>query len=384
MADEKLYVERLDVDNYATWSIRMRALLVSKGLWTAVTADTPDTGTDQKAHAMILLHVKDHHLATLAECNSAKIAWERLKATYEAKTNARKLLLRRELTQLKMGATEPLSIYAARSKDIQTQLRSAGDEVKDQEVAMQFLAGLPPAYNMISTVLTTSDRELKIDEMLPKLLHVEQQAQPQRPSEAALFAKPNGGYGRGRGNSSRGNRFGNSSKFGSGSRPYKGNSSSTATERRTCFYCGKAGHIAAECRKKKHDEQQGSSQRPQQHGAIALTADTTPANNSTPTCWVLDTGASRHITGDPSILINTTPLEEDITITFGNGGTGKATAIGEAMLDTPGASFHLTDVLLIPEATANLISVRHATKRGLDFTFGSQGCDISRNATAHL
>jgi hypothetical protein len=53
---------------------------------------------------------------------------------------------------------------------------------------------------MISTVLTSGDRELKIDEMLPKLLQVEQLAQPERPSEAALFAKPKGGFGRRNGN----------------------------------------------------------------------------------------------------------------------------------------------------------------------------------------
>ena len=50
-------VERLDVDNYATWSIRMKALLTSKGLWTALTAEEPDPTMDQKAHAQIILHV---------------------------------------------------------------------------------------------------------------------------------------------------------------------------------------------------------------------------------------------------------------------------------------------------------------------------------------
>ena len=138
-------MERLDVDNYATWSIRMRALLISKGLWTTVEASNPEASNDLKALAQIILHVKDHHLMTVGACNTAKEAWTKLKTTYEAKTNARKLLLRRELTTLKMGATEPLTMYAARAKDIQAQMTAAGDEVKDQEVAMQFLAGLPPA-----------------------------------------------------------------------------------------------------------------------------------------------------------------------------------------------------------------------------------------------
>jgi len=365
-------VERLDVDNYATWSIRMQAFLMVKGLWDAVTGESTDASADKKALAQIILHVKDHHLPTLVGCGTSKIAWETLKTMFQAKTNARKLLLRRELTQLKMGATEPLSVYAARAKDLQTQLRSAGDEVRDQEAALQFLAGLPPAYGMISTVLTAGDQELKIEDMLPKLLQVEQLAQaPERPSEAALFAKPGNGFGgaRGTGTGNRGNN-GSNGKHGEG---------------RTCFYCGKRGHYKRDCLKRKRDEASrgGNSgqQRPGPHSAIAFTAAmaAAPANGGQPTRWVLDTGASRHMTGDRSILLNPRPLDDDITITFGNGGTGKATACGEVLLHTSGNTFRLTDVLLIPEATENLISIRHATTRGLDFKFCADRCEISHS-----
>lgn len=217
-SDGKSAVELLDVNNYATWSIRMQAYLMVKGLWDAVTSDSPDPTADKKALAQIVLHVKDHHLATLKACATSKAAWTMLKTTYEAQTNARKLLLRRALTQLKLGATEPLMVYAARAKDIQTQLNTAGDATSDQAVALQFLAGLPPAYGTISTVLTTGDQALKIDTMLPKLMHVEQQMKPeeyQRPDATALMAKPNG-----------------------------------YPDMRICYKCGKRGHIAKNCRNK--------------------------------------------------------------------------------------------------------------------------------------
>ena len=365
-AEDKLVVERLDVDNYATWSIRMRAVLISKGLWAAIGAASPpgtaaatavDAAMDQKALAQIILHVADHHLITLGNCATAKAAWDTLKATYEARTNARRLLLRRELTQLKMGATEPLTKYAARATDLQTQLRAAGEDVKDQEVALQFLAGLPPAYGMISTVLTTSDAALKIGEMLPKLLQVEQMTQPESSSEAALYAKPRGGNSHGNGGRQQ------------------------PREERTCFYCGKTGHLKRDCKKKKRDEAAGSNHKQHssnQHGAIALTASTSGSGRQAMR-WVLDTGASRHITAEKSILMNARPLDEDITITFGNGGTGKAIATGEVMLHTADAAFHLQDVLLIPEATENLISVRHATKRGVEFLFRKDRCEIASN-----
>ncbi|GAB4815386.1 hypothetical protein N2152v2_002432 [Parachlorella kessleri] len=169
----------------------MRALLISKGLWAAVESNTPNGDQDQKALAKIILSVKDHPLATVGSCATAKQAWETLKATYEAKSNARKLMLRRELTQLKMKPAEPLTVYAARAKDLQAQLRSAGDQVRDQEIALQFLAGLPPAFSMISTVLTSGDRELKIEEILPKLLPVDSWLS--RSAQKRQRSLPNGG-----------------------------------------------------------------------------------------------------------------------------------------------------------------------------------------------
>ena len=143
-SDTKPTIEPLDVDNYATWSVRMKAYLMVKGLWDPITGASTDATADGKALAQITLHVKDHHLQTVAGCATSKDAWDTLKSTYQAQSNARKQLLRRSLTQLKMGATEPLTVYAARAKDIQTQLSTAGDAAADQEVAMQFLAGLEP------------------------------------------------------------------------------------------------------------------------------------------------------------------------------------------------------------------------------------------------
>jgi len=94
---------------------------------------------------------------------------------------------------------------------------------------------------------------------------------------------------------------------------------------------------------------------------------------------VLDIGASRHITGNRTVLQNVRPVSEPVTITFGNGGTGKAAATDEVLLQTPTNVFLLTEVLYIPEANENLISVRHAIRNGLDFRFYGNRCDIGHN-----
>jgi hypothetical protein len=48
-------------------------------------------------------------------------------------------------------------------------------------------------------------------------------------------------------------------------------------------------------------------------------------------------------------------------------------------MQTSDSTVHLRDVLLIPEASEHLISVRHATKRGVDFKFSNDRCEISHN-----
>ena len=55
----------------------MKYLLIHKGLWEAVQAEegvVVDRKEDQKALALIGLHVADHHLVMLGACSTAKEA----------------------------------------------------------------------------------------------------------------------------------------------------------------------------------------------------------------------------------------------------------------------------------------------------------------------
>ena len=367
----KPVVECLDVDNYATWRILMKYVLISKGLWAAVESDTVEHEADQKALATIGLYVKEHHLSTLERCGTAKRAWMELERVYQAKSNARKLQLRMQLSQLKMGATEPLTKYVSRAKEIQAQLRAAGQDVADTEIAWSVMSGLPSAY---ATMANAQDRH----------------AGPGRPS----------------------NHPGGKSKG-------------------PCFHCGILGHHKFECRKlaqersqqqqqRRADQQRPrrQQQRPHQRfaAAIALSASAGPPCLGPPSSgrggvlntrwssqnrisrrshnicrsscstsqgsdssqrWVLDTGASCHLTHDSSVLLDPYLLKEAITITFGNGGTGKATTAGHVLLvHTPNGPFILRDVLHVPGAAEQLLSVRQATRRGLSFKFMADACEI--------
>ncbi len=70
---DRVAVEPLDTDNYGVWKLRMEAYLISKGLAGPLASDPPADAAeraawkemDDKAKALIIMSVKDHHLATL-------------------------------------------------------------------------------------------------------------------------------------------------------------------------------------------------------------------------------------------------------------------------------------------------------------------------------
>jgi hypothetical protein len=233
--DRLVAVEQLD-DNYATWHIRMQYLLSHKGLWKAVLGEG-SADSDEKALALIGLHVKDHHLSTLAECQTAKAVWDKLAAIHKAKSGARRMLLRKELTALSMEEGESLTVYVDRAKGIRNQLIAAGYAARDDEIGLAVLAGLPQEYAMVVTMLESAETLDSIDEMLPKLLQVEQRVvKPKDTSHTTLAYYGRGGRTGGRGGAGPGRRD-------------NGN--------KECWRCGRKGHIQAEC----HLEAQGEPAR---------------------------------------------------------------------------------------------------------------------------
>ncbi|XP_024155806.1 uncharacterized protein LOC112163777 [Rosa chinensis] len=87
--------------------------------------------------------------------------------------------------------------------------------------------------------------------------------------------------------------------------------------------------------------------------------------------WYVDSGCSRHMTGDKSWF---TSFEDENTIgsvTFGDG--RKANILAQGTVNTPGIP-NLKNVLSVEGLTANLISVSHLTDDYEDVWFNKQRC----------
>ncbi|PSC67111.1 Retrovirus-related Pol poly from transposon TNT 1-94 [Micractinium conductrix] len=118
---------------------------------------------------------------------------------------------------------------------------------------------------------------------------------------------------------------------------------------------------------------------PPEPAAFSAQAPPTPGD----TCrFVLDTGASRHMTPLKSALTNLRPPPDNLTVTFGNGAQAEPTAVGDIHLElAPGRIATITDVLYLPTAAESLFSVSYAAQKGYTFSFGADGCTIYRHST---
>jgi len=235
---EKYGIKPLEVHNYASWSVQVQSWLTIHDLWSAIDLATDKDGNlvaakaslDQKALASIRLAVSIERLPLLASCQTAHKAWELLKQMHKDVSAASVLQARRELANLEMQDLEPLVEYVARAQEIRARLFEAGDKVQDKEFLLSVLAGLPPVYDTISTVLMADDSLLTVHNALPKLLIVERQwttrnrLEKDERRERAHVARVGAG-----GNSA--GRYGP-----------------------TCWFCGKKGHVKRNCPNFQHQK----------------------------------------------------------------------------------------------------------------------------------
>lgn len=93
--------------------------------------------------------------------------------------------------------------------------------------------------------------------------------------------------------------------------------------------------------------------------------------------WLLDSGASRHMTRKKDWYSSFKPLQEPMNVTVGNNAKCPVEGTGTiAFSIQEGETKELSDVLLVPQLKKNLISVAAITDRNLEVCFKRTGAEI--------
>ena len=302
MADGlKVTIEPLDVDNYTVWSQKMRLLLTHKKLWKGVTDPAGDADRTEEARALMGLYVRSQLLGAILAAKNAKEAWEALEKTYKSKSAARKLQLRHELSTLKMRSGESVAVYVGRAQDLHRDLVAAGVEIKPDDLSFSVLAGLSSRFEGVVTVLTTTKEELgSVEELLPTLqvfeqrhgFSGEQDTKASGSATAAAYAAKGGNFA-GKGKGGKANMSCHKcGKLGHFERECRSGSPKPQGPekpkgRKECFVCGSPDHFKRDCPKRGQTGQ----------GTAFVAGEGSETGQ-----WVLDSGASQHMSGDKGLF----------------------------------------------------------------------------------
>ena len=144
-----------------------------------------------------------------------------------------------------------------------------------------------------------------------------------------------------------------------------------------CFNCGKRGHYARDCRKKKAD----NGERQDDHSNVAFNA----IQGNTSDCWIMDSGATAHMCKDKDAFIDYTasPTVRNVKSAKNNASLkvlGQGTVVLRVWNGILWINARLENTLHVQDLNKNLFSLTAATARGMTVEINSDGCTVLKRA----
>ncbi|UYV83679.1 SLC30A9 [Cordylochernes scorpioides] len=107
------------------------------------------TAQKDRALAVIALSINTEHQIHIIDCSSPQDAWKNLEQVFEPKSRSRILQLKKQFVNIKLQTGESMLDYLNRLKICTDHLKEAGAEVDDQDIAYSMLSGLPDSFDTL-------------------------------------------------------------------------------------------------------------------------------------------------------------------------------------------------------------------------------------------
>ncbi|KAM2633067.1 hypothetical protein EV1_023726 [Malus domestica] len=174
-------------------------------------------------------------------------------------------------------------------------------------------------------------------------------------------------------NNFRGNSYTPSRSSGGSNRQYSGG-------RVPCQICHSHNHEAIDCFERMNHAFAGKIP----PAKLAAMCAHTTAKSTSPT-WILDSGATSHITNDISAIHSPMPYHGDDKVYIGDGQGMPIHHTGTSVLKTPTAAFKLNNVLHVPHMKFNLLSAYQFLKDNYcQLILDSDGSTIKDRSTGRM
>ena len=127
-----------------------------------------------------------------------------------------------------------------------------------------------------------------------------------------------------------------------------------------CFHCGKGGHWKKDCYKRKAEEASGvESTSMKNFTFLAEVIESVPGSH-----WIIDSGASQHLSCYRTEFITPKPVKRSQQITIADGTKIETHGIGDIEITSEMRIVRLTGVWHVPNIATSLISVPRIVDAG--------------------
>ncbi len=295
----------------------------------------------------------DSQLHHIKRCKGPAEAWKTLCNILETRSLSNILFIHCKFFTCKMQEGEDLLDHINKVKALVDQLACLEVPVRDEDVVMTLLESLPPSYEyLITTLETLPMQDLTMEFVTARLMHeVSKRKEKEPQGDDATMVSTQG----------------------------KGGTTSTRKDTKTCYYCGKPGHIARFCFKAKNNnkEKENANKAKDDDDYAVATKD---GDHCKAICkWIMDFGATKHMTPHRTafdmyevIPTHNMHMGDDIIVEA----IGMGSILVEVMVKGRTKRIRIKDVLHVPKLHANLLSVNKILSSGCKVQFNMNECIV--------
>ena len=369
--------------NWASWKVQMRHQLRSRKLWNLVKGEEQmAAGAERPAveafeercveATVRLTHAMSPTVVLLVQALDCPVEiWKKLERQYEKGTAASKLSLVQRYFGAKMAEGHLLNM-----SELCDRLAAMELPVPEEFQPLMILASLPSSHTAIVQTLGSQEGKLDLSHVTSTIMDEEARR------------RNNGGHA-----------TDPQALISHGGQPNR-----NPARRVQCYNCEKLGHFSRDCTEppREHSQQTAPAQRgggsrpknrkPQHKARVAVVED--EEENPEPFCfctgiergvkaeeWVVDRGATTHMTWDKGVFVTFAALQDMPSVRLGDGRTVKAEGKGSVRLRVSNNNdaecvIRLSSVLLVPDLSCNLFSVRGITNKGNKMLLDDVTCII--------
>ncbi len=376
----------------------MTLMLKRADLWDIVSGTTQPSATntaewmakDLQAQAELMFHLGDPQVQMVRRCNTSAEIWAFLRSVYHHEDLITQVASLKRLLTASLSENQEIIKFLDEWRTLLDNALLSGLQLDSNLQAMLLLAALPSSWRPFITT-QASVANLTVESLMARIRQEElmrngaHNASGMTPTPSIQYVQRQPSFRRGP--------------------PFRKNTNArpTTTPTKVCTYCGRNGHLERECRTKRREQHHQPQPRQQQHGRLPRAhvqqledhelgqygidtlqlftsslniGNCVPSNRDT-TEWLLDTGATHHMTPQKRWLRDYKELSSGMRVYLGNNQSLMAIGVGDLHVTLPsGANVTIYNVYHIPGLSRNILSVTTATMSGSSIEFFHDSCII--------